>query len=148
MGTTPGDVVAAEFSAGTNQLQEMKTNVIESKAAIVLRWSARVVATLLFLLWSAFFVEHTIEWFIQPLPQTPPAGVWLGHAQHFLILAGLVMLWRWEVIGSLVLIGSSLVFFVDKAGANFPLFFGVTAIPAVLLLVGRWLARRIRPAAR
>ncbi len=124
----------------------MKSNVSESKLSLVLRWSARLVATLLFFLWGAFFVEHTIEWFVRPLPQTPPVFVWVAQGLHLLMLVGLIALWRWEVAGSLMVIAAAFAFFVDKAGANFPLFFGVTVIPAVLLLVGHWLARRVRPA--
>jgi hypothetical protein len=42
----------------------MKPPVVESKTVVALRWSGRILAALLFLLWGSFFVEHTIEWFV------------------------------------------------------------------------------------
>jgi hypothetical protein len=104
-----------------------------------LRWPGRILAAVLFLFWGTFFVEHTIEWFVRPYPQTPPAFVWLGQGLHLLMLVGLVALWRWELAGSLMVIAAAFAFFVDKAGANFPLFFGVTVIPALLVLGAWWL---------
>jgi hypothetical protein len=119
----------------------MHTIATLEKTAPALRWSGRILAALLFLFWGAFFVEHTIEWFVRPYPQTPPAFVWLGQGLHLLMLVGLVALWRWELAGSLLVIASAFAFFVDKAGANFPLFFGVTALSGLLVLCAWWLER-------
>ncbi len=116
---------------------------LEPRSLVVLRWTARLLAAGLFLFWGGFFVAHLVEWFVKPFPATPPAFVWLGQVAHLLILLGLLALWRWEVAGSVLVVAAALVFFADKAGANFPLFFGVTALPAVLLLV---CARRRRGA--
>jgi hypothetical protein len=116
----------------------MNAAVLEPKVVSALRWTGRILATLLFLFWGVFFVEHLIEWFVKPFPATPPAVVWLGQVEHLLLLLGLLALWRWEVAGGVLVIAASLVFFADKAGANFPLFFGVTALPAALLLFCAW----------
>lgn len=107
----------------------------------VLRWTGRVLAGFLLLFWGVFFVEHLVEWFVKPLPQTPPAFVWLGQGLHFLMLVGLVLLWRWEMAGGLLVIVSAFVFFVDKAGSNFPLFFGVTSLPGLIAIGCAWLQR-------
>lgn len=124
----------------------MYAMAIQPKVLPVVRWTARLLATLLFLFWGIFFVEHLIEWFVKPLPQTPPPAVWLGQGLHLLLLVGLVMLWRWEVAGGLLVIVSAFVFFVDKAGASFPLFFGVTCVPAVLVMLCAW-RQRVRASA-
>jgi len=119
----------------------MNTVTFDLKAVPALRWTGRILATLLFLFWGSFFVEHLIEWFVKPFPATPPTFVWLGQAGHLLMLLGLLALWRWEVAGSLLVILTSLAFFACAAGANFPLCFGVTALPAAPLLLCAWRRR-------
>lgn len=110
----------------------------------VLRWAGRILALLLFLFWGSFFVEHTIEWFVRPLPRTPPLAVWWAHGLHLVLLLGLLALWRWERVASVVVIVAAFVFFVDKAGPRFPLFFGVTIVPALLVLAAAWRTPRSR----
>jgi hypothetical protein len=126
----------------------MKTSPPVPKALLALRWAGRILATFLVLFWGLFFVEHTIEWFVQPWPATPPAAVWIGHATHLALLVSLLALWRWEVVGGLAVIVLGFAFFVDKAGPNFPLFFAVTALPALLALAAAgWQYERRRHAA-
>lgn len=108
---------------------------LETRTLPVLRWTARLLSAGLFLFWGGFFVEHLVEWFVKPFPATPPAAVWLAQGEHLLLLLGLLALWRWEVTGSLLVLAAALAFFADTAGTRFPLFFGVTALPAVLLLL-------------
>jgi hypothetical protein len=116
----------------------MNRMVQPNKLVPLTRWGGRLLGLLLLLFWGAFFVEHLSEWFIRPFPRHPPLKICFYMGLHFLILAGLLLAWRWEVAGSLLVIGSSLVFFQHVAGANFPLFFGVTAVPAFLLLFCGW----------
>jgi hypothetical protein len=112
--------------------------------ARVVSWSGRILAIGIFAVWGAFFVEH-LEWFVHPTKGLPPAWVWLLQLVHLALLAGLLALIRWEVAGSLLTIAATLVFFVAAARGKFPLFFGVTVLPAVLVLLGRLL--RLRAAA-
>jgi hypothetical protein len=103
---------------------------IRQQSLTILRWIARLIALALFLFWGLFFLEHISEWFIQPYPQVPPPKVWVGHALHFLILAGLLIGFRWELAGGLLTIIASFLFFADKA----PLFILPTIVPAILYL--------------
>jgi len=96
----------------------------------VVRWVARLSAVVLFLFWGGFFIEHLSEWFIEPFPQTPPPAVWFGQFLHFLILAGLVIGFKWERAGGLLVIASSVLFLIDKA----PLFIPLTIVPGILYL--------------
>jgi len=123
----------------------MKTN---SKLVTVIRWLARVLAVCVFLLWGAFFVEHLQEWFIQPYPQLPPLKVCAGMALHFLLLAGLIIALRWELVGSLAVIVTAFAFFYDKAGSRFPVLFGLTVLPALLLAFCWWQDRRTATAGK
>lgn len=104
-------------------------------------WSGRILAIGLFAVWGAFFVDH-LEWFMHPAKGLPPAWVWLVQLVHFALLAGLLALIRWEVAGSMLTFAAALVFFAAAAGGNFPLFFGVTVLPAALVLLGRSLQLR------
>jgi hypothetical protein len=110
-------------------------------AAAVASWSGRVPALGLVAFWGAFFLAH-LGRFLHPAQGLPPARIWLLQAIH-LLLAGLLMLVRWEIPGSVLTITAALVFFASVAGHRFPLFFGVTVVPVLLVLLGRWL----RPAA-
>jgi len=118
----------------------MKTNSPNSKTKVVgvIRWPARALAVCVFLFWGAFFVEHLQEWFIQPFPHHPPLKVCVGMALHFLMLAGLIVALRWELVGSLMVILAAFGFFYHISGSPFSLFFGLTALPALLLLFCWW----------
>ena len=110
----------------------MKTNI---KQIVVTggRWLARALVVGLFLLWGAFFVEHTLEWFVKPFPQLPPLKVCLGQALHLLLLLGLLFSLRWPRAGFVWVTATAGVFFYFMAGGRFPLFFGATVLPGLLL---------------
>jgi len=112
----------------------------------LLRWSARVLATGLFLFWGAFFLEHVREWFLHPAQGLPPARVWLLQLAHLVMLVGLLLLLRWELLGSAVTILGALAFFIPVAGSRAPWFLAVTSVPVVLALLGRLLSQNAVPA--
>lgn len=122
----------------------MKNNI---KIVTVIRWLARGLGGCLFLFWGAFFVAHLREWFIAPFPNHPPPKVWLAVALHGLLLAGLLLAWRWEFAGSLIVLVAAFAFFRGNAGAMFPWFFGLTSLPALLWLWCWWRTRRLSTAA-
>ena len=103
---------------------------------VVLRWIARLWALAMFLLWGAFFVEH-LEWFTDPRGWPPPS-VFALVSLHFLMLVGLALGWRWEVLGGSLALVSAIVFFSLAAGANAPVFIATIAVPAVLWLYCAW----------
>ena len=109
-----------------------------SKAVTAVRWLARALAICVFLFWGAFFIEHLREWFIKPFPNHPPLKVCVGMALHCLLLAGLLIALKWERVGSLMVILAAFVFFYQVSGSPFSLFFGLTALPPVLLLCCGW----------
>jgi len=119
----------------------MKMNRV--KLAVTLtRWLARGLAVCVFLLWGAFFVEHLLEWFVKPFPNHPPLKVCAAMALHFLMLAGLLLALRWKVAGGLLAIAAAFTFFYHISGSPISLYFGLTALPAVLLLLCWSLDRR------
>jgi len=126
--------------AGAKVYPTGMTNTNSKQIALtVLCWLGRIGTVVVFLFWGAFFLEHLMEWFVKPFPQTPPARVWLGQALHFLMLAGLLVALRWPQVGSPVVVVAAGIF-LTRAGPNFPLFFAATILP-VLVLLGCWWAR-------
>jgi hypothetical protein len=100
------------------------------------RWIARLLGVCLLLFWGAFFVEH-LEWFTHP-GQWPPAKVIVLQFVHLVMLVGLVVGWKWELIGSIVVIASAVTFFSQAARANFLLFTSITSLPALLWTYCYW----------
>jgi hypothetical protein len=112
----------------------------------VARRTARIWAAALVLFWGAFFVEH-LAWFADPR-RLPPLWVFLLVGLHFLMLAGLLAGWKWELAGAAVALASSVPFFAVAAGRNFPWFALVTAAPSALWLYCAWQERRWRSPSR
>lgn len=63
----------------------------------------------------------------------PPLKVWGAQGLHLLLLAGLLVSLRWPRLGVLWVAVAAFAFFIDKAGARFPEFFGITVLPVLLL---------------
>jgi len=62
------------------------------------------------------------------------------------MLVGLLLLLRWELLGSAVTILGALAFFIPVAGSRAPWFLAVTSVPVVLALLGRLLSQNAVPA--
>ena len=114
----------------------MSTLAWPPRSVTAVRWIARLLGLCLLLLWGAFFVEH-LQWFAQP-GQWPPAKVIVLQLVHLAMLAGLVLAWKWELIGSILVIASALAFFSQTAGGSFLLFSSITSLPAILWLYCHW----------
>jgi hypothetical protein len=97
---------------------------------IVIRNCARLFAAALFTLLAAFFIEHLWQWFVTPFPDAPPFRVWSSQLLHLLILVGLIIAFRWELAGGILILAASFVFFIDKA----PPFIVIASLPGVLFL--------------
>ena len=108
--------------------------------APAIRWTARVWGAAAALVVLAFFVEH-LGWLSGG--QRPPASVVIALGFHVLVLIGLLIAWRWEVLGaSLVLAGA--VGFTLAVGGGWRLLPIVCAssMPAILWLWAGWLDGR------
>lgn len=105
-----------------------------------IRLLARLDSLLLFLFWGAFFVDH-LRWFTQP-DQKPPLNVWLIQAAHLSLLLSYLIGLKWERIGSLLIIATSLLFFIPVAGPQMIYFILISVVPAGLYLFSHWMARQ------
>ena len=57
---------------------------------------------------------------------------------HLLLLVGLLLAWKWELLGGALILAAALPFFWVTAGKNFALFASATGLPAVLWLYCGW----------
>jgi len=101
-----------------------------------LRWVARLLGAGLFLFWGAFFVEH-LAWFTDP-GRWPPPWVFLVQGLHLLLLVGLLLAWKRELLGGALILAAAVPFFWITAGRNFALFTLATSVPAALWLYCGW----------
>lgn len=104
------------------------------------RWLARATAVAMILLAGAFFLEHLREWFIEPLPETPPAYVWLAQLLHLAYLVALIVGWKWPRIGGIASTVIAVVFLIDKN----PALILPTIVPGVLYLLSWYVDRTQR----
>jgi hypothetical protein len=107
----------------------------------VVRWVARALGLALALFWGAFFVAHLAEWYTDPRGW-PPAWVTGQMALHGLMVLGLLLAWRWEVLGAMLTLGAAVPFFWFAAGRNFVPFVLITGLPPLLWLLCAWHDRR------
>ncbi len=84
------------------------------------KWGGRLTALLLLLFWGMFFVEHLSEWFLRGDGRYPPAWVSVHELFHFVMLAGLAMMLKWEKAGALVMIIATVAFFGGIGFHGFP----------------------------
>lgn len=110
------------------------------KIARFIRLLARLDSLLLLLFWGAFFVEH-LSWFVQPEAK-PPLRIWLIQGAHLGLLLSYLIGLRWERTGSLLIIASSLLFFIPVAGPQMAYFILISVMPAGLYLFSHWMERR------
>lgn len=110
----------------------MNGAVLDNRSMVfAVRWFTRTWATALLLFWGAFFVEHTVEWFSQP-QAWPPIDVIALHAAHFALLLGLIVGWRWELIGGVIVLTAAAMFFPKVGGRHTVAFLALTTPPAIL----------------
>lgn len=108
-----------------------------------IRWIARAISIVLFLMFGAFFIEH-LSWFFGS-GERPPAMVWVLQALHLLMLIGFLVALKWEAAGSALIVVSSLIFLSQAAGERFLPMFAITVVPALLFLTCWWKSRKREP---
>jgi hypothetical protein len=93
------------------------------------KWLGRSTALLLLLFWGMFFVEHLSEWFLRADGRYPPAWVWVQQGFHFVMLAGLAMMLKWEKSGALVMAVGTTAFFGGIGFRGFPWMALINLVP-------------------
>ena len=96
-------------------------------------WIGRFTAMLLFFLWGAFFIEHLTEWF-SDAGHLPPFSVFLIQFFHLMMLLGYIAVFKWRIVGSVIIIVSAFIFFALIGAKAMLSFFAISIIPAVIFL--------------
>ena len=105
--------------------------------ALLLRWLGRVLAVVMLLFWGGFFLEHLWEWFMKPLPKTPPAKVWLGQLLHLALLVSYLVAIKWDMLGSCLILCTAALFFTSigiTLTVDIAIYLALTVLPGILLL--------------
>jgi len=109
--------------------------LVEQPLACVTRWTARILGTLLFGLLLLFLIGEGM----------PPIDFSATGAMSIVLLTawlGLAVLWRWEGIGGLMVVGGMVAFYaLNFAGSGrFPSgwVFPLLSLPGILALFCRW----------
>jgi hypothetical protein len=115
----------------------MKTS---TRLATVLRWAARLLGCALVTLVAMIAIGEGM-----PNPLTQPPAVQVGFLAMALLLAGMLVAWRWELTGAVVSLGGWCLFMgaVVPAG-RMNWFVGVLAIPGLLYLGSALIRRRLQ----
>ena len=105
-----------------------------------LRWIARIFSFTIAGFFGAFFVAHLREWFGDP-GNLPPLAVWLTMTVHFTLIAGYFIGWKWERLGSIMVIVSAILFFGAANSEKMLPLFAIATAPAWTLLFCNWRER-------
>ncbi len=90
---------------------------------------------------GALFAAHISEILKTP-GILPPLSVWLTMAVHFTLIAGYFLAWKWERLGPIMVIVSSILFFGTVNSEEMLPLVALTTAPAWALLVCNWWTRR------
>jgi hypothetical protein len=102
----------------------------ELKVITVLRWIARIMGTLLLLLIATIAIG---EGFPNPLAQ--PLDVILLFAAMLTMVVGLIVAWKWEGVGGLLILGGFTFFAIVNHGIQLNLAFGPILVVGMLYLL-------------
>jgi len=108
------------------------------------RWTARIIGTLLLLLIAVFAIGEGLP---NPLILSPREI--LLFAAIAMMLVGLIVAWKWEGIGGLLILGGYIFFAVVNHGAPFNIVFGPWLLTGLLYLAcGLMKSKAARPSSR
>ena len=108
--------------------------------ALVLHWTARALSGVLLVLIAALI-----------LGEGPPNPMQMSLPENLLAVAGLtvalglILGWRWERVGGLLIVGGWFVFLIVNHGIRPNVVVVLVPLVGVLLFLAGWLRKRLRP---
>lgn len=102
-----------------------------------LRGTARLLGTAILALVVAIAVGEGV-----PNPLGQPIAVNLLFIALATMVVGLIVAWKWEVVGGLLILGGFAFFAIENHGVKFNLVFGPMLVAGLLYLLGGWLRSR------
>ena len=110
---------------------------LDSKTTKVIRWIARILGLLLILLTLFFAIAQSITEHNPTSEPTPIVMILVG----VLMLGGLGLAWKWELIGALIsLVGFFGVGILNPNGLLMPMMY-LFPLTAILFLICWWLSK-------
>lgn len=106
----------------------------------IARWIGRALSAILFLLMGAFFLDHV--GLLLVLEEGDLSYLLRIQILHLALLVGYILIWRWERLGSIVIVVSALLFFFFTVGTTFWLFVFISVSP-VFFFGYSWIRARI-----
>ena len=104
----------------------------KQKVCRIVRWTARIIGTLLLVLFLVGFVASFVAEGATPLGQLTTAEI-LMFGATFMMLVGVALAWRWEFVGGALAIAGGIGFtVVDSVRSGFR----IVWFPAVFVVVG------------
>ena len=111
-----------------------KTMRHERKVIAVLRWIARIMGTLLLLLIVTVAIGEGL-----PNTLAQPLDVNLLFAAMLTMIVGLIVAWKWEGVGGLLILGGFAFFAIVNHGIRLNLVFGPMLAVGLIFLGCGWL---------
>jgi hypothetical protein len=117
---------------------QITTTNISKLLAIVCRWAARIIGTLLAILIVVIGIGEGM-----PNPFTQPPAVQIGFLALAMIMIGILAGWRWELAGGVILLAGWCLFVgaVINSSRGLNWFFWALAMPGFLYVISALLRR-------
>lgn len=109
-----------------------------------IKWTARIIAILLFLFWGGFFLEHLAEWFLEAEKGLPPVKVWFAVFFHLIMILGFLIMIRWQKTGILTMLAASIVFFLILDLNRFPYIALINLLPVPFFIISSFLENKVK----
>ena len=110
----------------------------------VIRWSARTLAGLLAMLILTLAIGHALSSEGLPNPFEHPLPVQLEFAGMLVILAGMIVGWKWQKIGGLLIIGGMLIFHIIEGKFWLNWTFELFDLTGILFLLSWFLNKKVK----
>ena len=108
-----------------------------------IRWTARIVGIFVAGTVVALVIGHAFSEEGLPNPFTQPLPVTLEFAGLFAAVLGVILGWKWELLGGLLIIGGMVVFHVIEGKVWLGWVFELFALTGVLFVV-HWYLKRFK----
>lgn len=111
---------------------------------IAIRWTARTLAGHMVMLILALAIGHALSSEGLSNPFEHPLPVQLEFAGMLVILAGMIVGWKWQKIGGLLIIGGMLIFHITAGKFWLNWVFGLFDLAGILFLLSWWMDKKVK----
>ena len=121
----------------------MTNSRVQGYWLVTIRWAARILGSLLAVLVLVIVISHAVSEEGLPNPFTQPLGVAFGFLGLFAAWLGVIIGWKWEGLGGLLVVGGIMIFHVVEGKFWLPPTFELFEL-AGLLFLAYWSLKRFQ----